>query len=61
MHVIGNSGDGVVWSGFCVKTDTVPCLLKFSGVLQSSQRFWCVECVEKKRNFKARRENKKEI
>jgi len=48
MHVIGNSGDGVVWSGFCVNTDIVPCLLKFSGVLQSSQRFWCVECVEKK-------------
>ena len=48
MHVIGNLVDGVVWSGFCVKTDTVPCLLKFSGVLKSSQRFWCVEVLEKK-------------
>ena len=41
MHVIGNSGDGVSWSENCVKTDTVPCLLKFSGVLQGSLMFMC--------------------
>jgi len=60
MHVIGNSGDGVVWSGFpacsrpneragrCVKADPVPRLPRSSGVLQSSQRFTCEDALGKK-------------
>ena len=60
MHVIGNSGDGVVWSGFCVKTDTVPRFPRSSGVLKSSQRFWCVEFVEKKEISKLEGKRKKE-
>ena len=48
MHLIGSYCDGVVWSGFCVKTDTVPRFPRSSGVLKRSQRFWCVEFVEKK-------------
>ena len=60
MHVIGNSSDGVVWSGFCVKTDTVPRFPRSSGVLKSSQRFWCVEFVEKKEISKLEGKRKKE-
>ena len=48
MHVIGNSCDGVVWSGFCVKADTVPRLPRSSGVLQGSLRFTCEDALENK-------------
>lgn len=33
MHLIGNSWDSVSWSGFCVKSDTVPRLPRSSEVL----------------------------
>lgn len=48
MHLIGNSWDSVVWSEFCVNSDTVPRLPRSSGVLKSSQRFSCVEIIGKK-------------
>ncbi len=48
MHLIGNSWDSVSWSGFCVKTDTVPRLPRSSGVFQGSLRFTCEDAFEKK-------------
>lgn len=59
MHVIGNSGDGVLWSENCVKTDTVPCLQRFSGVLQGSLKFSCEKTKEKKENSKLEWKRKK--
>ncbi len=58
MHLIGNSWDSVSWSGFCVKTDTVPRLPSSSEILRRTPGFKKNSALKKSKISKLKGVNK---